>query len=207
MYRVLIVEDSAFVKSALSNAISQMEGYKIINTVENAETAEILCLRVPLDLIIMDICTQDGSSGLKSAASIKKNSPNIKIIISTSMPDFSFIKKAREAGCESFWYKSEKTDELLDIIQKTMDGISIYPDISPVVRIGDITSDELTQRELEVIKKLAEGKSYQEIADELFVSIDTVRQHTKSIYSKTGFHSNVQLISACIMSGLVLPGY
>ena len=88
-----------------------------------------------------------------------------------------------------------------------MAGESIYPDISPVVKIGEVYSNELTQRELEVIKILAEGKSYQEIADELFVSIDTVRQHTKSIYSKTGFHSNVQLISACIMSGLVLPGY
>lgn len=207
MYRVLIVEDSAFVKSALSIAISQLEDYKIIDTVENSETAEILCLRVPYDLIIMDICTQDGSSGLKSADAIKKNNPKIKIVIATSMADFTFIKKAREAGCESFWYKNENTDELVDIIHRTMAGESVYPDISPVVKIGEVYSNELTQRELEVIKKLAEGKSYQEIADELFVSIDTVRQHTKSIYSKTGFHSNVQLISACIMSGLVLPGY
>ncbi len=207
MYRVLIVEDSAFVKSALSIAISQLEDYKIIDTVENSEAAEILCLRVQYDLIIMDICTQDGSSGLKSAAAIKKSAPGIKIIIATSMADFTFIQKAREAGCESFWYKNENTDELIDIIHKTMAGESIYPDISPVVKIGEVYSNELTQRELEVIKKLAEGKSYQEIADELFVSIDTVRQHTKSIYSKTGFHSNVQLISACIMSGLVLPGY
>ena len=199
MYRVLIVEDSI--------AISQLEDYKIIDTVENSETAEILCLRVPYDLIIMDICTQDGSSGLKSADAIKKNNPKIKIVIATSMADFTFIQKAREAGCESFWYKNENTDELIDIIHKTMAGESIYPDISPVVKIGEVYSNELTQRELEVIKKLAEGKSYQEIADELFVSIDTVRQHTKSIYSKTGFHSNVQLISACIMSGLVLPGY
>ena len=207
MYRVLIVEDSAFVKSALSIAISQLEDYKIIDTVENSETAEILCLRVPYDLIIMDICTQDGSSGLKSADAIKKNNPKIKIVIATSMADFTFIQKAREAGCESFWYKNENTDELVDIIHRTMAGESVYPDISPVVKIGEVYSNELTQRELEVIKKLAEGKSYQEIADELFVSIDTVRQHTKSIYSKTGFHSNVQLISACIMSGLVLPGY
>jgi len=207
MYRVLIVEDSAFVKSALSNAISQIENYMVVDTVENAETAEILCLRVSLDLIIMDICTQDNSSGLKSAAEIKKFRPDIKIIIATSMPDFTFINKAREAGCESFWYKSEKTEELIEIIHKTMRGESVYPDISPVVKIGEITSDKLTQRELEVIKKLAEGKSYQEIANELFISIDTVRQHTKSVYSKTGFHSNVQLISACIMSGLVLPGY
>ena len=207
MYRVLIVEDSAFVKSALSIAISQLEDYKIIDTVENSETAEILCLRVPYDLIIMDICTQDGSSGLKSADAIKKNNPKIKIVIATSMADFTFIKKALEAGCESFWYKNENTDELVDIIHRTMAGESVYPDISPVVKIGEVYSNELTQRELEVIKKLAEGKSYQEIADELFVSIDTIRQHTKSIYSKTGFHSNVQLISACIMSGLVLPGY
>ena len=207
MYRVLIVEDSVFVKSALSIAISQLNDYKIVDTVENSETAEILCLRVQYDLIVMDIVTQDGSSGLKSAAAIKKQFSSIKIIIATSMADFSFIKKAKEAGCESFWYKNENTDELVDIIQRTMAGESIYPDISPVVKIGEIYSTELTQRELEVIKKLAEGKSYQEIADELFVSIDTVRQHTKSIYSKTGFHSNVQLISACIMSGLVLPGF
>ena len=207
MYKVLIVEDSVFVKTALSNAISLMEECEIIDTIENAEMAEILCLRLKVDVIVMDICTKDDSSGLRSAANIKKLHPEIKIIISTSMPDYSFIKKAREAGCESFWYKNENTDELIDIIRKTLSGESIYPDASPVIRIGEITSDQLTPRELEVIKKLAEGRSYQEIADELYVSIDTVRQHTKTIYSKTGFHSNVQLISACIMSGLVLPGY
>jgi len=207
MYKVLIVEDSVFVKSALTNAVGLMKDYEVIDCVENSETAEILCLRIPIDLIIMDICTEDDSSGLRSAANIKKLHPNIKIIIATSMPDFSFINKARRGGCESFWYKNENTDELTDIIERTMAGDSIYPDATPVVKIGDITSDQLTPRELEVLKKLAEGKSYQEIADELFVSIDTVRQHTKSIYSKTGFHSNVQLISACIMSKLVLPGY
>ena len=206
MYRVLIVEDTALEKSALSIAISQLEGYKIIDTVENSENAEILCLRVPYDLIIMDIWTQDGSSGLKSADAIKKNNPKIKIIIATSMADFTFIKKAREAGCESFWYK-ENTDELVDIIHRTMAGESVYPDISPVVKIGEVYSNEFTPRELEVIKELAESKSYQEIADELFVSLDTVRQHIKSIYSKTGFHSKGQLINACIISRLVLPGY
>lgn len=207
MNRVLIVEDSVFVKSALTNAVSLMDDYEVVDCIENAETAEILCLRVPIDLIIMDICTEGDSSGLKSADNIKKLHPDIKIIIATSMPDFSFIQKAKDAGCESFWYKNENTDELKDIILRTMAGESLYPDLTPVVKIGDITSDQLTPRELEVIKKLAEGKSYQEIADELFVSIDTVRQHTKSIYSKTGFHSNVQLISACIMNRLVLPGY
>ena len=206
MYRVLIVEDTALEKSALSIAISQLEGYKIIDTVENSENAEILCLRVPYDLIIMDIWTQDGSSGLKSADAIKKNNPKIKIIIATSMADFTFIKKAREAGCESFWYK-ENTDELVDIIHRTMAGESVYPDTSPVVKIGEVYSNEFTPRELEVIKELAESKSYQEIADELFVSLDTVRQHIKSIYSKTGFHSKGQLINACIISRLVLPGY
>lgn len=206
MYRVLIVEDTALEKSALSSAISQLEGYKIIDTVENSESAEILCLRVPYDLIIMDIWTQGGSSGLKSADAIKKNNPKIKIIIATSMADFTFIKKAREAGCESFWYK-ENADELVDIIHRTMAGESVYPDISPVVKIGEVYSNELTQRELEVIKKLADGKSYQEIADELFVSLDTVRQHIKSIYSKTGFHSNVLLIAVCVARKLVLPGY
>ena len=206
MYRVLIVEDTALEKSALSIAISQLEGYKIIDTVENSENAEILCLRVPYDLIIMDIQTQDGSSGLKSADAIKKNNPKIKIIIVTFMADFTFIKKAREAGCESFWYK-ENTDELVDIIHRTMAGESVYPDISPVVKIGEVYSNEFTPRELEVIKELAESKSYQEIADELFVSLDTVRQHIKSIYSKTGFHSKGQLINACIISRLVLPGY
>jgi two-component system vancomycin resistance associated response regulator VraR len=88
-----------------------------------------------------------------------------------------------------------------------MAGESVYPDISPVVKIGEVYSNELTQRELEVIKKLADGKSYQEIADELFVSLDTVRQHIKSIYSKTGFHSNVQLIAVCVARKLLLPGY
>jgi len=208
MYRVLVVEDNAFEKIAIVNLISLMEDYKVVETLENSEMAEIMCLRVPFDLIIMDVCTLDNSSGLKSAAAIKKLHPNIKVIISTSMPDFTFIDKARRAGCESFWYKNgENTDELKDIIVRTMNGESIYPDSTPIIKIGNATSDEFTPRELEVLKMIAEGKTYQEIADALYISIDTVRQHTKSIYSKTGLHSNTQLLSACLMSKLALAGY
>ena len=203
MYKVLIVEDSVFVKTALSNAISLMEECEIIDTIENAEMAEILCLRLKVDVIVMDICTKDDSSGLRSAANIKKLHPEIKIIISTSMPDYSFIKKAREAGCESFWYKNENTDELIGIIRKTLSGESISPDASPVIRIGEITSDQLTPRELEVIKKLAEGRSYQEIADELHLSLPTIKWYRKKLLVKFDVSNTAELVSHAREDGLL----
>ena len=147
MTNVLLVEDSPFVMPALKECIDETPNLLLADCITNAANAKILCLRRKIDLIIMDVCTADNESGLKAAMEIKEFSPRTKVIIVTSMPEFSFIGKAKAAGCEGFWYKSEDIHSLKALIEKVIDGETVYPDDAPNVRIKDISSSTLTDRQ------------------------------------------------------------
>ena len=207
MVNVLIVEDSRVSREAFERALSTSPNYFIIASIENAANAEIACMRNKIDLILMDVCTADDESGLEAAEKIKRNYPNVKIIIMTSMPEHSFIRKAKACGCDSFWYKEQGDISLLDICDRTMKGDFVWPQSSPVTTIGLAKSNEFTERELEVIRALAAGQRYEEMAETLSMSPNTVKYHVKNILQKTGFRSAIQLVAEVVEKRLILPKY
>lgn len=207
MTNVLIVEDSKISRDSLVRQISELPGYRVFTTIENAANAEILCMRGGIDLILMDICTADDESGLKAADRIKRLYPRIKIIIMTSMPEHSFIDKARASGCDSFWYKEYGNTTLPEICQRTMDGESVFPESIPLLQIGYAKSTDFTERELNVIRELVTGRTYSEIAQRLGITENTVKFHIKNIMSKTGFKNTLQLVADVVEKRMVLPKY
>lgn len=207
MVNVLLVEDSKITRDMVESYIAKSQDYLLIATLENAANAEIACIKGNVDLIVMDVCTADDESGLDAAAKIKKHHPNTKIIIMTSMPEYSFIEKARAAGCDSFWYKEYGETELLDVMNHTMHGHSIYPDQTPVITIGNTHSDELTDRELSVLRQLSLGFKYEEIAANLNISANTVKYHIKNLLDKTGYRSALQLVVDVVSKKLILPKF
>ena len=207
MVNVLIVEDSRISREVFERQLAAAPGYFVVASIENAANAEIACLRNRIDLILMDVCTADDESGLIAAQRIKKNSPQVKIIIMTSMPEHSFLQKAKEYGCDSFWYKESDDISLPQICDRTMHGEQIWPSTTPSVMIGFARSDELTSRELDVIRALASGMRYEEMAETLYMSLNTVKYHVKNILQKTGFHSTVQLVAEVVGKRRVLPKY
>lgn len=207
MVNVLIVEDSRVSREAFERTLSTSSDYLVIASIENAANAEIACMRNKIDLILMDVCTADDESGLEAAAKIKKNYPHVKVIIMTSMPEHSFIQKGKNSGCDSFWYKEQSDISLIDICDRTMKGEFVWPDGSPTIMIGLARSDEFTDRELDVIRALTTGKRYEEMAETLFMSPNTVKYHVKNILQKTGFRSTIQLVAEVVEKRLVLPKY
>lgn len=159
------------------------------------------------DLILMDVYTLDGENGIEAAAKIKKDFPRIKIIIVTSMPEESFIRKAREAGCESFWYKDVGVEDLLSVMDRTMAGESVYPDDAPVIKIGLAKSTEFTKRELDVLRELVNGHSQKDIADILGIKYDSVRTHLKSILLKTGYDTPSRFIAEVSHKNYMIPAF
>ena len=155
----------------------------------------------------MDVCTAMGESGLEAAERIKKKYPQIKIIIVTSMPECSYMDRARAAGVESFWYKEISREPILDLMDRTMAGESVYPDALPEVMIGVASSREFTDRELEVLRELTSGDPDTEIAARLNMSVWTVRTHIRHLLEKTGFDSRTRLAVEARESGLVIRGY
>jgi DNA-binding NarL/FixJ family response regulator len=204
---VLIVEDSRVSREAFERKITSFPEYSVIASIENAANAEIACMSNKIDLILMDVCTADDESGIRAAARVKKNYPRVRIILMTSMPEHSFIKKAQDSGCDSFWYKEYGNISLLEVCERTMKGEKVWPESSPVIMIGQAKSSEFTDREFAVIRELVRGVRYEEMADTLHLSINTVKYHVKNILQKTGFRSTIQLVAEVVEKRLVLPKY
>lgn len=207
MTRVLLVEDSRITRRSIQQMIDFHPQFELVAAIENAANAEILCLRGMVDLILMDVCTANNESGLEAAASIKRHYPKIKIVIMTSMPEYSFLKKAREVGCDSFWYKEYGDQDLMEVCEQTMQGISVWPKETPSILVGLIDSRELTQREFDILRELVKGEKYEDIADGLGITINTVKYHIKNLLQKTGYRTTMQLVVDVVEKQLILPNY
>lgn len=203
-WRTLIVEDQEMPRQLFEIYIQSSEKYELVNTLTNASLAVDLCRAGGIDLILMDVCTAFGSNGLDAAEAIKREFPWIKIIIVTSMPEFSWLERARRIGVDSFWYKEAQKDTILSVCDRTMAGESVYPDETPCVTIGEVTSHDFTERELEILKELLTGDSNAEIGERLGVSAGTVKRHVENMLSKTGFHTRTELVAEAGRLGIVI---
>ena len=200
----MIVEDDPMAQKLLEIFISENSGYQVAHIIESAAMAEFYCMTHQIDLILMDVCTAMNVSGLEAAEKIKSRFPNIKIIIITSQPECSFIDRARAAGVESFWYKTASAEEILTVMDRTMAGERIYPDNTPSLKLGVADSGQFSDRELEVLRLVVAGETDAAIAEKLFISVRTVKQHIQSMRDKTGFRNRTELAVRARESGLVI---
>lgn len=203
-YKIMIVDDQFVSRELFKLYIEQSPEYEVLYCIDTAMFADTYVLKAPLDLVIMDILMNDGSNGLDAAEKIKKLKPNLKIIAVTSMPEVSWMERARKIGIESFWYKDVSEKTLMEIVQRTLAGESIYPDGAPVVKLGMAKSSEFTPREIEVLRLLTTGAGNDEIADKLNISLNTVKTHIKHLLEKTGFETRTQLAIQSRVTGFVI---
>lgn len=205
MKQVMIVEDQRMTRENMERTLADSGKYAHAASVNGADVALAVCKRQPVDLILMDVCTTGNKDGIEATAEIKKKYPDIKIIIVTSMVEVSFLKRAKAAGADSFWYKNTSPEMLIDVIDRTMDGESIFPDKTPSVKLGLADSTELTPREIEVLRLVCEGLEYSEIAENLNIAERTVKYHISNILSKTGFSNKTRLAIAATNQKFIIP--
>ena len=203
-YKIMIVDDQFVSREMFKLYINQCPDYEVVYCVDTAMFADTYVLNTKLDLVIMDILMQDGSNGLDAAAKIKKLKPELKIIAVTSMPEVSWMDKAKQIGIESFWYKEVSEDTILEIIERTLNGESIYPTETPEVKLGMTKSTDLTPREIQVLRLLTTGVGNDEIAESLGISLNTVKTHIQHLLDKTGFTSRTQLAIQARVTGFVI---
>jgi len=203
-YRIMIVDDQFVSREMFKLYISQCQDYEVAYCVDTAMFADTYVLNSKIDLVIMDILMQDGSNGLEAAEKIKKLKPDLKIIAVTSMPEISWMDKAREIGIESFWYKEVSKETILEIIERTLAGESVYPSETPEVALGMVKSTELTPREIQVLRLLTTGVGNDEIAETLNISLNTVKTHIQHLLDKTGFANRTQLAIQARVTGFVI---
>ena len=203
-YKVLIVDDDPFARQLLGMFISQSENYEFAGTLISAALAQASVSKRKVDLILMDVCTAMNANGIDAAEAIKKKYPDIKIIVITSQPEYSYITRARAVGVDSFWYKTVVQEEFLTLLDRTMEGERIFPDTTPTLNIGAALSVEFTESELKVLRLVVAGERDQDIAEELGVSINTVRTHLRVMMDKTGIRSRTALAVRVRDAGFVI---
>ena len=202
--RVLVVEDQAMSRQLFEMLIGASEDFELAAAIDSAELADVYCLRNAVDLVLMDVITRGNRSGLDAAARIKRQTPQVKIIVVTSMPEYSYIDRARSMGVESFWYKDASKESILELMHRTMAGESVYPAASPELFLGDASSREFTARELMVLREMTGGYTNTEIGEHLHMSVSSVKTHILNMLNKTGFRNRTELAVRARESGLVI---
>ena len=202
--RVVVVDDQNISRGFFEMYVRAAANYELLAGLRTARSALDYVGEHDVDLLIMDVMMQDGIDGLSAAEIIKKDHPQIKIILTTSTSETSWEEKAKAAGIESFWYKEYDEHGLLEIMDRTMSGESVYPEESPKVPFGRVTRADLTERELEILRELTASMTNEEIAEKLSISVNTVKRHIQNIMEKTGFESRLEIASHAKLLGLVV---
>ncbi len=202
--RVLVVDDQYVARSFFEIHVQMNKKYKLAASLSNAEQAVVWCAEHPVDLVIMDIMMKHGLDGLTCARTIKSNNPGTRIILTTSMAETSWIDKAREAGIESFWFKEYSDIPLSEVMDRTMNGESVYPGTVPNPDFGEVTKTDLSERELDVLRELTRNLTNDEIAENLHISPHTVKRHIENMLNKTGYKNRIDLAVNAKTLGLVV---
>jgi len=201
MVRIVIVEDQLLMRDLLEKHISDQSDMEVAGVTDDASKAPELCGKLNPDLILIDIVTKSGCSGLQIAKQIRGEMPDIKVIVMTSYPEITFIEEAMKIKAHSYLHKSSGIDHLLYVIRSTMKGAGIYPspaDISPFALT-------FTEKELAVINYICQGLSRDEIAKNLNVSESMIKQYITSILDKSGFDSISKFAIYAVSQGLIVP--
>ena len=203
--KVMIVDDSRVARELFEMYIKNSNNCSLVRVEESAMFADtFLKNNTDIELVIMDILMNDGSNGLEAAAKIKKIRPDIKIVAVTSMAESSWLRRAREIGIESFWFKETSKETIMDVINRTIAGESVYPDSTPRVKIKLAGSEEFTEGELKVLRLMTAGMPNAEIARRLNISESTVKSHIHNMLEKTGCENRTVLAIEARISGIAI---
>lgn len=203
-YKVMIIDDQAISRHFFELTVNSSDRYEVIYSISSAFAADVYLLKDRADLVLMDILMNDGTNGLDAAEKLKSIDPDIRIIAVTSMPEYSWMNRARRIGIESFWYKEVDNVSILDVMDRTMAGESVYPEFAPPARLGSAVREDFTNRELEILRELTTGKSNPEIAKTLDISEYTVKTHIRNLLQKTELSSRTELAIQARVIGLAL---
>ena len=204
-YKVVIVDDEMISRGYMELFIKPSRRYEIAASLPFAADLLAWCREnPPPDLVILDVMMASGIDGLTAAEEIKRRWPGVRIIVTTSMADTDWLEKARAAGVESFWFKTYSDISLLEVMDRTMAGESVYPGKAPGVSLGKLPAADLTDRQRDLLRLLVEGMSNREIGQKLYLSPSTVKDYLDDLMEKTGIHSRTALVAQASRLGIVI---
>ena len=214
MANILIVEDHELTRFGLKTAFESCDFIEDIYEAESAETALEIVEKSKIDLIIMDLGLP-GMDGIEATRIIKSNNKETKVIVLTSHNDVQEVLNSLKAGANAYCSKEINPTRLTEVVQSVLDGASWFdPSIAHIVLEAAAKSQQdeqvkperdygLTSREMQILKLITEGYSNNEIANQLFVSINTTKAHVASILQKLEVDDRLQAALKALKERLV----
>lgn len=208
--KILIADDHTIVREGIKLLL--IEAYPHAEIVDVADSVDLMkrVYKEKWDVIICDISMPPGDSGLEAIKQIKENSPKTPVIILSMHTPDQYAVRAIKAGAMGYLTKSAATLELVKAVNQVLSGRKyLSPDVADVLadafeNINNAQSIEsLSDREFEVFKLLASGRSISDIAKQLILSTNTVSTFRARIFDKMGFHNNLELIRYAVDNKLI----
>lgn len=196
--KIFLADDHKILRESLEMLLSQEEDIQVVGQAEDGLEAERLYPQFMADILLLDI-SMPKKSGLDVAKNLIYAYPNLKVIFLTMHKNEEMLAEAFNSGARGYVLKENAFEELITAIQNVMDGkIYVSSVLAPVMLNGFLQNEksnkDLSGREREVLKLLAEGFSNKEIADCLMISIKTVETHRANIMRKHNFKNITELV-------------
>lgn len=209
--RIVIADDHTMLREAMRSAFAQYPDLEVLAEASDGEEAVKVSAELSPDIVVMDI-VMPKINGIEATRRIRKVSPGTAVLILTAYDDDRYVTGLLEAGAAGYLLKSSPGTVLADAIRTVYAGESVlnpaiiakilkYGNQSRKEEEGQPTADKLSVREMEVLKLAARGMSNKEIADELFLSVRTVKAHLGSVFSKMGVASRTEAIVTGVREG------
>src|SRR5690554_5891410 len=210
LIKVLLVDDHEMVRIGLSAVLATEDGLEIIGEASNGVDGIRLAKEYSPDVILMDL-VMEGMDGIETTRQIMKLMPECKVIVLTSYLDDEKMYPVIEAGAFSYLLKTSRAAEIAQAIRAAARGQSILESQVASKMMNRIRQpkpvpsahNELTEREMDVLLMIAQGKSNQETADLLFIGVKTVKFHVTNILAKLGVEDRTQAAIYAHKNGLV----
>jgi two-component system invasion response regulator UvrY len=210
MIRILIADDHAIVRNGMKQLLLEAYPSALIGEAENAESLINKIMSEQWDIVISDL-SMPGRSGLEALKQIKQTFPNLPVLIMSMYPADQYAARALKAGAAGYLGKDSIHEDLIHAVKKVLQGKKFITPFIAETLVYDLDSTvnhpahaDLSDREFEVLKLLAAGKTVSEISQKLSVSLTTVSTYRSRILKKLNMKSNAELARYALEKGLIV---
>jgi two-component system, NarL family, response regulator LiaR len=204
--RVLIVDDHSVVRQGLRMFLSPEVGFEVVGEAADGQEAIELARALHPKIVLMDLLLP-GMNGIEATAAIRAELPDVEVVVLTSVLDDVAIMRAVRAGAVGYLLKEASGDELRGALRAAGAGqVQLSPEVTNRLVEGLLlpaNSNGLTDREIDVLGKLTEGKANKEIARELQLSPETIKTYVRRILGKLGVQTRTQAAVYALTRGLL----
>jgi NarL family two-component system response regulator LiaR len=205
--RILIVDDHEIIRTGITYSLSAFHDLELVGETHSGQEALRLCSETQPDVVLMDML-MPGMDGVQTTQAILKQHPQVRVLVLTSFHGSERVQRAMQAGAAGYLVKGVSANELAEAIRVAHAGQTVLsPEATQTLFEPDepraALSQDLTQREQEILALLAKGLSNAEIAQQLTITVSTTKHHVSAILSKLGVSNRSGAVALALEQGLI----